>query len=839
MGLLVTITTLTANTPTEVIYCDSSLITCYTAGTITSVPFSFEVPSPISDQDFVVRIFDSESCIYDETILITPTSTSTPTPTPTQTSSQTPTNTLTPTITPTNSATPTISPTQTPTPTQTQPIQNVTSHRVGKTFDSDIYCACKEILSIKLYYNYNTEPSDIPIVGTILYEVNANGTLYNEVDGKNLFRSIEYTNGIYAVQISSNGKIIDFVICGEPFSPTPTATNTKTPTQTPKPTTTNTQTTTPTNTNTKTPTQTPKPTTTNTPTTQTSSFVAVESTSLSLSCIDWKDPTKRIEIYYKPVGVIIVGITTFFSDSNTLIPIPNGFYVSNGIETFFIGENGLVESIEPCPVSPETPTNTETVTQTPTQTETPTPTNTGTPTPTETPTNTETPTPTKTPDASPSQTPTETPTNTETTTNTETPTPTKTPDASPSQTQTITPTNTETPTPTKTPDSSPSQTQTITPTNTETPTPTKTPDSSPNQTQTITPTNTETPTVTPTETSTNTPTNTETPTQTPTTTSTITPTNTQTPTQTSGPIPLSCDFEITVDPPIPPIPPGSPTPTKTSTPTPTNTQTPTITSTITPTITPSTSQIIVPSDPTLEIYYQGSSASFFIPSPSSGSTFNQWVDSSSSSHNANPIGGGSGPAPEWWSNVQNGLGGVYFNGTSDGLSVNPLNDLNSKTGQTIIMVVKTLNSSSTAQYIQGGEDGNTGLNATYLRQSGSTYNIAVGGGFATGGVVNTNPHILSYVFSGTATNNSDRLKFYIDGSGQTLTFTTNMGTITDSTLGYVFLGVSYTSSVAGTTQFFYNGFLFDILIYSRALDPSELQAIQSSLSNKWNIPLLS
>ena len=153
------------------------------------------------------------------------------------------------------------------------------------------------------------------------------------------------------------------------------------------------------------------------------------------------------------------------------------------------------------------------------------------------------------------------------------------------------------------------------------------------------------------------------------------------------------------------------------------------------------------------------------------------------------------------------------------------------------MVVRSLNSTVTAQYIQGGSDGNTGLDASYLRQSASTYNIAVGGGFATGGVVNTNSHILSYVFSGTGVSNEDRLKFYIDGSGQTLTYLTNVGTLTNALIDYLFLGVSYTSAPNGNEQFYYNGFLFDVLAYSRALSSTELQNVQTFLSNKWNIPL--
>jgi hypothetical protein len=361
MGLLVTITTLTANTPADVYYCDAMSANCVFVSGITSVPFQFEVPSPYSDGDFVIKLIDSEACEYGEETEISPTPTSTITSTPTKTSSQTPTNTLTPTITPTNSVTPTMSATQTPTPTQTQPIQNVTSHRVGKTFDSDIYCACKEILSIKLYYNYNIEPSDIPTVGTILYEVNANGTLYNEVDGKNIWRSIEYSGGIYAVQISPNGEILGFIICGEPFPPTPTPTTTKTPTQTSTPAASQTPTSsvTPTKTSTSTPTSTPgasaSPTPTNTETpTQTSTITPTETSTST--------PTST------PVA-----------------------------------------SASPTPTKTETPTQTPTITptETPTNTETPTQTSTITPTETSTstPTNTETPT----------QTPTITPTPTSTT----------------------------------------------------------------------------------------------------------------------------------------------------------------------------------------------------------------------------------------------------------------------------------------------------------------------------------------------------------------------------------------------------------------------------------------
>lgn len=244
----------------------------------------------------------------------------------------------------------------------------------------------------------------------------------------------------------------------------------------------------------------------------------------------------------------------------------------------------------------------------------------------------------------------------------------------------------------------------------------------------------------------------------------------------------------------------------------------------------------MPSDPTLEIYYQGGASSNFNPIPNSGDTFTQWTDSSASAHNANPIGGAT-TRPQWWSNLQNGLGGVWFDGVNDGLSVNPLSDLSSKSGQTLIVVARTLNTSATQQYIQGGEDGNTGLDASYIRQSGGTYNLSIAGGFATGGTVNNSSHILTLLFNGSGLTNSDKLKFYIDGSQQSLTFINNVGTTTSSLIDYIFLGVSYTNVASGVAQYYYNGFLFDVLAYSRTLMTSELSTVHTYLSNKWNIPI--
>ena len=856
----------------------------------------------IPDNDLNYELIPDNDLTYeiiDVTPTPTPTFTVTPTLTPTLTPTKTPTNTPTETPTSTVTVTPTNTetPTQTPTPTNLR-----TEFIVCSGDTSDDACLCVYSGSIwgdKVIFDENTQFYNLPsgpnttnLTGFYSYngvfiELDSDGIT---VSPYSICPTLTPTPTITPTVTPTNTQTPSNTPTETPTSTvTPTETETSTPTQTPTetetptPTQTPTNTETPTNTPTETPTQTPTETETSTPTqtpTNTETPTQTPTETETPTPTPTETPTNTPSVTATETPTQTPSPTNTETPTNTVTP---------------------TETETPTPTQTPSNTETETPTPTPTETPTSTvtPTETETPTPTETPTQTVTPSNTETPTQTPTVTSTPTPSATTLIacdveiTILPTPTPTSTPTTTPTNTPTMTETSTQTPTPTNT--ETPTQTPTITETSTQTPTPTNT------ETPTQTPTSTLTPTPTTTDpldggiynvgtepyavcygsssittiyvqgtidigeliyqnpegtdpytivelqtltssvattfyfqatsggtvytisdnglgqaqaTATG-----ECPTQTP------TPTNTETPTAT-------------------PTIPASPTTTPTVTQTPTTTQTPTNTATqtntpsITASQTPTPTQAVVPSDPTLEIYYQGQTGDQFNPNATSGDTFTQWEDSSASAHNANPIDGGAGPSPEWWSNQQNGLGGVWFNGTSDGLSVNPLVDLSSKSGQTIIMVVRSLDSTKTAQYIQGGQDGNTGLNDTYIRQSGSTYNIAVGGGFATGGVVNTNSHILSYVFSGTGVTNQDKLKFYIDGSGQTLNYITNVGTTTNAVLDYVFLGVSYTLVAAGTTQFFYNGFLFDVLAYSRALPPAELQNIQTFLSNKWNIPLL-
>lgn len=100
MSQTVTISSVNANLPVNIYYCDSMSASCVFVSTVSVFPYTFTVPDPYDNGDFVIKIIDNENCVIGNTILLTPTPTPTISVTPTNTPTVTPTNTPTPTVTP-------------------------------------------------------------------------------------------------------------------------------------------------------------------------------------------------------------------------------------------------------------------------------------------------------------------------------------------------------------------------------------------------------------------------------------------------------------------------------------------------------------------------------------------------------------------------------------------------------------------------------------------------------------------------------------------------------------------------------------------------------------------
>jgi hypothetical protein len=240
MSQLVTIQSVTANTPVNIYYCNSGGGDCQFVATVATFPFSFDVPPPYSESTIIIKIEDTQGCIDDHSLEISPTPTpnvtASPTMTPTPSLSPTLSPTQTPSFTPTNTTTTSVTPTITSTPTAT-PV--VVFH---PTADS-----CLSPLNVTGYYTYISEANLVPVVGATIYQTLSNGVLYNPLNGGGNTYILSFGGTLYQVVIDSQGKIVSFSLC-VPETPTPTSTQTQTPSQTQ------------TQTQTQTPTQTPSPT---------------------------------------------------------------------------------------------------------------------------------------------------------------------------------------------------------------------------------------------------------------------------------------------------------------------------------------------------------------------------------------------------------------------------------------------------------------------------------------------------------------------------------------------------------------------------------------------------
>jgi hypothetical protein len=71
MDKQVTIQSITANTPVEIYYCDAFSASCVYVTSVAVFPYTFVVPSSYSDDDFVIKIIDSQGCEDGQTIFKT------------------------------------------------------------------------------------------------------------------------------------------------------------------------------------------------------------------------------------------------------------------------------------------------------------------------------------------------------------------------------------------------------------------------------------------------------------------------------------------------------------------------------------------------------------------------------------------------------------------------------------------------------------------------------------------------------------------------------------------------------------------------------------------------
>lgn len=182
--------------------------------------------------------------------------------------------------------------------------------------------------------------------------------------------------------------------------------------------------------------------------------------------------------------------------------------------------------------------------------------------------------------------------------------------------------------------------------------------------------------------------------------------------------------------------------------------------------------------------------------------------------------------PSWTTGYDDTGSGLSFDGTNDYVALGAMASVDAQADLTVMGWAKRSSSTSRGMLFNSYVNANNWLGLQFANDT-NVYAVVANGALAYGyvAVANTNWHHYALVFDGAQTGNANRLKLYIDGVAQTLTYS---GTIpattptvnTDANIGYdVHNGV------------YMNGRIDDVRVYNRALTQDEVLQIYSGFLN--------
>lgn len=246
--------------------------------------------------------------------------------------------------------------------------------------------------------------------------------------------------------------------------------------------------------------------------------------------------------------------------------------------------------------------------------------------------------------------------------------------------------------------------------------------------------------------------------------------------------------------------------------------------------------------PNLSLWYNGSASATVVNGVSTnnfqgavvnGSSISSWIDLQGVAGPSN-VNGGSGKSPTYSIPIQNGLGAVTYNSAnSNNLDINPTAWAQNLSGFTIYTVARPTNFPATVFPLLASGATNLGM-----WWNGTNWSVGQSAGnFGTVSITNdTNKfHIYGYIFDGNQTGNANRLQFKYDNSFKTLTYTGTIGTSTGS-VNYFFFGGNNRN--LGLTQgTFMDGYIGEVLIWTRTLSTSEQSSVELYLNQKWGLGL--
>jgi len=228
----------------------------------------------------------------------------------------------------------------------------------------------------------------------------------------------------------------------------------------------------------------------------------------------------------------------------------------------------------------------------------------------------------------------------------------------------------------------------------------------------------------------------------------------------------------------------------------------------------------------LQIWFDGADITQFQPTnPSDGDGITQWNDKSNFAHNANPEGSPANAVrPTYQTAEQNSLSVVEFDGTNDCLSINPVAWVRGLQNFTFFVVAKYDGTGST-RFLS-----TTDTDDIVIKNTGTEITVGMAGATAVTSslALNTGYHIHTLVFDGTASGDSNRLKYRYDGTQKSLTFTGTVGTAIDNAVDKFLIG-------CGDGTGFFDGQIAEVIAFQQTLDGTDLGDIESYLTSRWGL----
>ena len=234
--------------------------------------------------------------------------------------------------------------------------------------------------------------------------------------------------------------------------------------------------------------------------------------------------------------------------------------------------------------------------------------------------------------------------------------------------------------------------------------------------------------------------------------------------------------------------------------------------------------------PDLNIWYDAGAGTAvnFGSAKTNGSSISAWDDISGGGHDAN-TNGGAGKNPTYTIPIQNGLGSVTYSSASlQNLDVNPIAWAQSLAGFTIYVAARP--TSFASAFPLTVSNANLGM-----LWNGTAWQVGAAAGLGTVSPTNDTAkfHMYGMVFDGSQTGNANRLQFRLDKVAQTLNFgATTVGTTTSASATTFFFGGDNRTSFG-----YMNGYIGEVLIWTRALNPIEINGTENYLNNRWALGL--